>query len=182
MNLKTTIYHENLPIIAMIFVSLYQYQGISQTSTAFAAGVLKEFNAPRVTLVSDHVSAVNTCQKITKKEEELLFYSNVDYERFEYADVDCLQALGTPMGVGVEKGHYFHCEHPICCTDVSLKACPARTTENSSINYTSFNVACSSAIQQIHQSSSRHLSYSIIGPSAVCKVETCRTKGRSCSF
>ena len=89
-----------LPIIAMILASLYQ--GISQTSTAFAfvalvaiafaAGLFKEFNAPRVTFASDPVSAVNTRQKTTKKEQELLFYSSVDYERFEYDDVDCLQA------------------------------------------------------------------------------------------
>ena len=33
------------------------------------------------------------------------------------------------MEVKVGKGHYFHHEHPTCCTDASLKACPKRTTE-----------------------------------------------------
>ena len=88
-----------LPIIAMIFASLYQ--GISQTSTAFAfaallaiafaADLLKEFNAPQVTFASDHVSAVNIHQKTTEKDQELRFYSIVDYDRF-YNDVNCLQA------------------------------------------------------------------------------------------
>ena len=88
-----------LPIIAMIFASLYQ--GISETSTAFAfaellaiafaARLLKEFNAPQVTFTSDPVSAVHTHQKTTEQEQELLFYSSVDYDRF-YDDVDCLQA------------------------------------------------------------------------------------------
>lgn len=84
----------------MIFASLYQ--SISQISTAFAfaallaiafaAGLLKEFNPyHQVTFGSDPVSAFTTCQKTTKKEKDLLFYSSVDFERFEDEN-DCLQA------------------------------------------------------------------------------------------
>ena len=88
-----------LPFITIILASLYQ--GISGTSMtfafamllaiAFAAGLLKEFNASQVTFASDPVSAVHTRQKTTEKEQELLFYSSADYDRF-YDDVDCQQA------------------------------------------------------------------------------------------
>jgi hypothetical protein len=80
-----------LPLVAMIFASLYQ--GISQTSTAFAlaaliavtfaAGLFQEFRVHRVMFASDPVSAVTTRPKVTKKEQRDLFYSSLDYETFD---------------------------------------------------------------------------------------------------
>ena len=131
-----------LPIIAMIFASLYQ--GISQTSTAFAfvalvaitfaAGLFKEFNAhARVTFASDPVSAVETREKTTKEEQELFFYSPVDYERFEYDDYDCIQAY-QELKWEWEWEWERDITSIVCRTYVLLKACPSRTKDSISIN------------------------------------------------
>ena len=78
----------------MIFASLYQ--GISQTSTAFAlaaliaitfaAGLFQEFRVHRVMFASDPVSAVTYRPKVTKKEKENLFYSSLDFDKFDFDD------------------------------------------------------------------------------------------------
>ena len=44
-----------------------------------------------MTFANDPVSSVRTHKKTTKEEQELLFCSPIDYERFEYYDCDCLQ-------------------------------------------------------------------------------------------
>jgi hypothetical protein len=103
-----------LPLIAMIFASLYQ--GVSQTSTAFAlaaliaitfaAGLFQEFRVHHVMFASDPVSAVITRPKITKEQQQQLFYSSDDYETFEF-----LPFYPSPPGTetGVGKGHCFGC-------------------------------------------------------------------------
>ena len=90
-----------LPLMAMIFASLYQ--GISQTSTAFAlaaliaitfaAGLFQEFRVHRVMFASDPVSSVITRPKITKEQQQQLFYSSYDYDEFDYHSIQAHQEL-----------------------------------------------------------------------------------------